>query len=403
MDGTNESLVFKTPLILVREKLEKMILIFGDYAERVFQTIVAPVLCNLAFVRTLAYSNSLALVVVGVLPGFLRVQTLVVPHVWKMRNKCFHRSHSLIHIAAIVMTLPGMTTKWVHFHHVNPSMPRAAIMGGAIVAVLMSWRDPKVMKMEEWEELEQWFSNEKKRTTATKTETKTTKKTKCNSASQEEDPYEALIERLQKQLQDYFYGASSSSFYRGDRMLKEYLKKRSAAYVAGDVDIFLQPSPLTRSLTSHLAQHGVEQDLLNRVAEYIGGFQFCEGDLKGMSTELCENLIAPEFYDIGPLIYSATQRGVSFALVDGDSKRHLDDLRWPRNTQLIMLSERADLLGALFDFDISVAALAYDGIHVRAAPRAVLSLLTNVLVVTPFILAEKRNRQRIFKVQFPLC
>ena len=63
-----------------------------------------------------------------------------------------------------------------HFHHVNPSMPRAAIMGGAIVAVLMSWRDPKVMKMEEWEELEQWFSNEKKRTTATKTETKTTKK-----------------------------------------------------------------------------------------------------------------------------------------------------------------------------------------------------------------------------------
>ena len=216
--------------------------------------------------------------------------------------------------------------------------------------------------------------------------------------------YEALIERLQSQLQDYFYETSSSSSFDEDvDESKDSLKKRSAAYVAGDVDIFLQPSPLTRSLASHLAQHGVEQDLLKRVAEYIGGFQFCEGDLKGMSTELCENLIAPEFDDIGPLIYSATQRGVSFALVDGDSKRHLDDLRWPRNTQLIMLSERADLLGALFDFDISVAALAYDGIHVRAAPRAVLSLLTNVLVVTPFILAEKRNRQRIFKVQFPLC
>ncbi len=65
-----------------------------------------------------------------------------------------------------------------------------------------------------------------------------------------------------------------------------------------------------------------------------------------------------------------------------------------------MLNEEADLLGALLDFDISVATIAYDGFQVRVAPRAILSLLTNVLVVTPFILDERRNRQRIVKVKF---
>ena len=163
-----------------------------------------------------------------------------------------------------------------YFHHDDPSMPRAAIMGGAIVAVIMSWRDPLVMEMKEWNEMKQWFSN---------------------PASQKDDSYEALVERLQNQLQDYFYGASSSSslLYRDNPELEEYLKKRSAAYVAGDVDIFLQPSPLTRSLASHLARHGVEEDLLQHVTGFMAGFQFCEGDLKRMSTELCEKPIVPTF------------------------------------------------------------------------------------------------------------
>jgi hypothetical protein len=125
-----------------------------------------------------------------------------------------------------------------------------------------------------------------------------------------------------------------------------------------------------------------------------------------MATKLCADRIVPAFEDIGPLIYSVTQRGLSFALsYDFENCSHsysyLEQAKWPRNTQLIMLHERADLLGALLDFDISVAAFAYDGVQVRGAPRAVLSLLTHALVVTPFVLAEKRNRQRIVKVR--LC
>lgn len=74
---------------------------------------------------------------------------------------------------------------------------------------------------------------------------------------------------------------------------------RSSAFVAGDVDIFLQPSPLTRSLACHLAQHGVEEVLLKHISEFIRGFWLCEGDLERILTELCGNLIISTFKNIG--------------------------------------------------------------------------------------------------------
>ncbi|GAX23148.1 hypothetical protein FisN_33Lh040 [Fistulifera solaris] len=253
-----------------------------------------------------------------------------------------------------------------YFHHTDPCMPRSAIMGGAIVAVFVSWNDVRHMK--EWRELEYWLRSP-------------SETNELSPTPLPYDSYDSIVERLQRKLQDYFYGSSS-------------------LFAAGDVDIFLQPSPLTRSLTDYLAQHGLEGGLWKHVAEYLGGFALCEGDVRRFSTALCENMIVPAFEGIGPLIYSATQRGLSFALATQDEEqRWLGRERWPRNTQLIMLNEQADLLGALFDFDISVVAFAYDGNQVRAAPRAVLSLLTNVQVVTPFVLAEKRNRQRIVKVK----
>ncbi|GAX28684.1 hypothetical protein FisN_33Hh040 [Fistulifera solaris] len=247
-----------------------------------------------------------------------------------------------------------------YFHHKDPCMPRAAVMGGAIVAVFVSWNE--VQHMEEWRELEYWLELSSE-----------------TPSPPSHGSYDSVAERLQRKLQDYFYGLFS-------------------LFAAGDVDIFLQPSPLTRSLSNCLTQH--IGDMAKHVAAYLGGFEWCEGDLRRFATALCGNMIVPAFEGIGPLIYSATQRGLSFALATHDEEqRWLGRERWPRNTQLIMLNEQADLLGALFDFDISVVAFAYDGNQVRAAPRAVLSLVTNVQVVTPFVLAEKRNRQRIVKVQ----
>ena len=62
-----------------------------------------------------------------------------------------------------------------------------------------------------------------------------------------------------------------------------------------------------------------------------------------------------------------------------------------------MLDVQADLLGALMDFDISIAACSYDGVSVRVAPRAFLSLMTNALFVTPFCFEEDRNKRRVTK------
>ena len=74
-----------------------------------------------------------------------------------------------------------------------------------------------------------------------------------------------------------------------------------------------------------------------------------------------------------------------------------DKLIWPRPTQLIMLDRRADLLGALLDFDLSVVSCAFDGVSVRITPRAALSLLKRIVVITPFCFEEKRNRKRVTK------
>jgi hypothetical protein len=71
---------------------------------------------------------------------------------------------------------------------------------------------------------------------------------------------------------------------------------------------------------------------------------------------------------------------------------------------MIMLSETADLLGGLMDFDISLVTCAYDGNGVRITPRAAFSLVTIAIVVTPFTMQDKRNWQRIVKVRsIQLC
>jgi len=86
-----------------------------------------------------------------------------------------------------------------------------------------------------------------------------------------------------------------------------------------------------------------------------------------------------------------------FAHVEGMLHRLAPRKSWPRPTQLIMLDPRADLLGALLDFDISVVSCAFDGTSVRITPRAALSLIRKVAVVTPFCFEEKRNRKRMAK------
>lgn len=103
-------------------------------------------------------------------------------------------------------------------------------------------------------------------------------------------------------------------------------------------------------------------------------------------------------------VYAITRNALNSLLtVDYDGDDSNRDEMWPRNTQSIMLNEKADLCGGLLDFDISLCACAYDGNGVRVAPRAAFSLVTGTQVVTPFVMKEARNWQRIVKVGSGLC
>ena len=109
-------------------------------------------------------------------------------------------------------------------------------------------------------------------------------------------------------------------------------------------------------------------------------------------------------------MFSLAKNGLSFMMAvahdatesddefDEESYDELfDEIAWPRASQLIMLHHRADLLGALLDFDLSIATCSYDGTAVRVTPRAAHSLQTLSCSVTPYTIEERRNRTRIAK------
>ena len=100
-------------------------------------------------------------------------------------------------------------------------------------------------------------------------------------------------------------------------------------------------------------------------------------------------------------VYATSKRAVSFILGKEnwyeDNETPLDDATWPRTSQFIMLDSQADLLGGLLDFDLSVVACSYDGVSVRVAPRAAISLMTKLCFITPFCFEEHRNKRRVIK------
>ena len=176
----------------------------------------------------------------------------------------------------------------------------------------------------------------------------------------------------------------------------------SSVFSTGDVDIFLQASPLTRNLLKKLQDCGMDSDLRNRIESFIGGCGFLQEDMHRLVGNLKFPRETRRDNTRQRRVYTLTMSALSFMTTSADPIRDYDqcsDAPWPRNTQIIRLSEKADLLGGLLDFDISLVSCAYDSNHMRVTPRAAYSLLTLTQIVTPFIMEEKRNWQRIVKVR----
>lgn len=281
---------------------------------------------------------------------------------------------NLLYFEMILEALLGY--KIPRYHSQDGALPRAAVMGGAIVAALSSWRDPSVLAIfSAHDELFHDYVGSPLWSSSLKPLSYWEKKNQS---------WMAKKSRVIELLHDYFLFDSEPK----------------SPFSASDVDIFLQASPLTRDLLSKFNQMGLGDDCLKKIESYLGGCGFVQGDLQRFANALCVQSLGPNLEFDTSLVYALASNGLSFMLTRNsiDVQKSFPPVTWPRTTQLIMLNERADLVGALMDFDLSIATCAYDGITVRVAPRASFSLVTLTQTVTPFVLAENRNRKRIVKV-----
>lgn len=261
----------------------------------------------------------------------------------------------------------------------DPTMPRAAIMGGAVVAALCSWNELDCQ--EQWDNLEQTLFSSVDSATET-------------TGSME---YVETKQLLTKRLHKFFLARYS------DDLQENLTERKVSIFQQGDVDVFLQPSPLTRALYSKLTEeYGLTPHDIDRVATFCGGVGLCHSDLQRFSECMLDRL-KPKYDKWATFVYSLAKNGLSFILALNDDPDYdywdleREEIPWPRTTQLIMLDPRADLLGALLDFDLSASVCAFDGVTVRVAPRAAYSLVTRTCVSTPFTVEEMRNRKRIVK------
>ena len=270
------------------------------------------------------------------------------------------------------------------FNSPDTFMPRSAVMGGAVVAALTSFQEDVVVQAFDNSDIFTESGNLK-----------------------EESLYWPAKEALIKELHNYF-------------LYNKRTPRERSPFSKGDTDIFLQASPLTQALLGVFQERGIGPDLLNIIGSYVGNSgrnSLCNSDLeryvdkavgregviKAPSGESTSRWGGETEEEETRFAFAVSKNAVSFilgkdkAFDNGYNDNTFDDTTWPRASQFIMLDCQADLVGGLLDFDQSVAAMSYDGVSVRVAPRAALSLMTNANFVTPFCFEEHRNKRRVIK------
>ena len=221
----------------------------------------------------------------------------------------------------------------------DSSVPRAAIMGGAVVAALTSFQDEVVVRL---------FASS------------------------------GIITKLGKLKGEngYFQAKQVLIMQLHDHFLHSY---GDSVYSKGDTDIFLQASPLTQALMNLFEENGVRDDQINAIGSFIGHSgrnSISAGDFERFADVAMGNNGKIRAPDDTSFAFAASKHAASFILgmddeddddrlYHEDEKPNLNEVTWPRTSQFIMLDTKADLLGGLLDFDQSIAACAFDGLSVR--------------------------------------
>jgi len=178
----------------------------------------------------------------------------------------------------------------ITYNSKDPTLPRAALMGGAVVAALTAWRDRTVIHKFKSSELD------RKLLKATQNDQKT---------------YLETRDEIIAFLLDYFCDDNSPK----------------SGFSTGDADIFLQASPLTRSLVQSLMKAGLSGELLDEIGSYLGGSGIVHEDLHRFANQLCGHLWKEYYSDDsdhrGKFIYALAKNGLSAMMgKDYEFRRH---------------------------------------------------------------------------------
>lgn len=302
-----------------------------------------------------------------------------------------------------------------NFHSSDPSISRAAVMGGSILASLTAWDYKGVRR--HFKKLAGFLRGIKGQ--------------QLNSLLSLAAPYSQLRRDIVVKINQFFLPRLVDEEKRIQTHYHSYTIKRprydpdnhdQSLYHSGDVDIFLQRSPMERTLFDVLGRYGLNEEVYSIIRSFSSlGQVYNHNDLYRFANRLQQEELNPKFCEATTpessleFVYALGRNALTFTAAFPDEilrftqrwhgeknwyEENFDDEStiWPRVSQLIMLDDKADLVGALLDFDTSVAAFAFDGVTVRGLPRAAFSLCTKTQIITPNVLQETRNRARIVKV-----
>ena len=254
---------------------------------------------------------------------------------------------------------PGLGSKTSRYNSPGSSCPRSAVMGGAVVAALTSYQDKTVVEA---------FRNSDM----------------FDDAGLQEDPtiYWAAKKSLIHTLHDHFLckedieerrvrNRGRTRALQGQRRPRPQTTGPSSPFERGDVDIFLQASPLTREVLGVLEANGTgDPDLFGLIGSFVGNASICENGLEQYArTVVGEEYGAIKNPDNSQFAFARSKHALSFILGKDDCYDTYGGKLWPRTSQFIQLDAQADLVGGLLDFNQSIACCSYDGVSVRVAPR----------------------------------
>ena len=267
------------------------------------------------------------------------------------------------------------------FRSPDSSHPTTAIMGGAFTRAITAFQDQHVVNLFYYSQLvDENFDFD---------------------PPDDEDYYLSLKAELFQQLHLYFHADEK--------------------YNTGDIDIFMQSSPLTRKLIHSIrfpfSQTGstehLSDDIISNIISFLGGpFGINTGDMERFVRNLTENVMI-QWPDCG-MVYSISPNATTVTMTKQKGyKRHYaimhqnssgrsnailgDAYVWPRVTQCISLDPRADLVQALLAFDCSIVAGAYDGHSVKVLPRFILGFIHNANIISPMCYENDKTKLRAAK------